>query len=66
MKKLFKQIFVLYIILTSMVTIAFLLAVTNEEFIIWKTNYETIRKNCLDSGGTVVEYQGKFERCIPR
>lgn len=28
---------------------------------------EIVIRNCLNSGGTVVEYpEGKFERCIPR
>lgn len=30
-------------------------------------DFQVVKQNCLNSGGTVVEYpEGKFERCIPR
>lgn len=61
MKKLFygSLLIVFLFLLILMPTFYYLIVGT-------ENGVEIIKQNCLNSGGTVVEFEGKFEKCIPR
>lgn len=63
MKKIFygSLIILLPLLLILLSAYFFFVVVGNSE-----GDIEQIRLNCLNSGGTLVEYQGKIEKCIPR
>lgn len=62
MKKLFYGSLVLLLLSLLILLPAYFLFVVGDS----ASSLEQVKLNCLNSGGTSVEYQGKFERCIPR
>ena len=57
MKELYIQV-IIFLFASNLLLLSFFYF-----FLTSDTDAKTIIKKCLDSGGTVVEYQGKFEKC---